>query len=221
MNDSESSTGVKLNLATVLLFESGLGGMALGVGWLTGFHSAVGVDATHKEFVREALRALFWVGAATIPAVLALLLLVRFPMGGLEDVMRVTRQFILPLFRSRPLWHLAVISLAAGVNEELLFRGLIQGGLARLLEGYPWGWVAALLGASLLFGVCHWLNRTYAILAGLAGLYFGLLLVASGNIIAPMLAHALYDFVALCYLTRGLDSPQASQDLPTQNEYPS
>ncbi len=221
MNDSESSTGAKLNLATVLLFESGLGGIALGVGWLTGFHSAVGVDATNEEFARDSLRALLWGGVATVPTVLALLLLVRFPMGRLEEVMRVTRQFILPLFRNRPLWHLAVISLAAGVNEELLFRGLIQGGLARLLEVYSWGWLAALLGASLLFGICHWLNRTYAILATLAGLYFGLVLVASGNILTPMLAHAIYDFVALCYLTRGLDSPQSSQDLPAQGEYPS
>ena len=54
--------------------------------------------------------------------------------------------------------------------------------------------------ASLLFGVCHWLNTTYAILAVLAGVYFGLLLIADGNILTPIVAHAAYDFLALVYL---------------------
>jgi membrane protease YdiL (CAAX protease family) len=35
-----------------------------------------------------------------------------------------------------------------------------------------------------------------------AGLYFGWLLIASGSLWPPIVAHALYDFVALCYLLR-------------------
>jgi membrane protease YdiL (CAAX protease family) len=54
--------------------------------------------------------------------------------------------------------------------------------------------------AAGVFGVCHWLNRTYAVLATLMGVYFGLLLVWTGNLWTPILAHAVYDFVALVVL---------------------
>ena len=54
----------------------------------------------------------------------------------------------------------------------------------------------------MLFGVCHWLNTTYAILAMLAGVYFGVLLMLSGSLWTPIVAHAAYDFCALVYLLR-------------------
>jgi membrane protease YdiL (CAAX protease family) len=56
--------------------------------------------------------------------------------------------------------------------------------------------------ASVVFGVCHWLNTTYAILAMLAGAYFGWLLIRTGSIWSPIVAHATYDFIALIYLIR-------------------
>ena len=90
---------------------------------------------------------------------------------------------------------------AAGLGEELLFRGLVQAGLAKLIPGAAGVWIA-LVVASLVFGIFHWLNTTYAFLAALAGLYFGLLLMATGSLWPPIVAHALYDFVALWYLLR-------------------
>jgi membrane protease YdiL (CAAX protease family) len=89
----------------------------------------------------------------------------------------------------------------AGLGEELLFRGLVQAGLARLISGPAGIWIA-LLAASLLFGVFHWLSTTYALLAAAAGLYFGWLLIATGSLWPPVVAHALYDFAALWYLLR-------------------
>jgi hypothetical protein len=47
------------------------------------------------------------------------------------------------------------------------------------------------------------LSATYAILAALIGLYLGLLLIWTGNLLAPAVAHGLYDFIALLYLVRG------------------
>jgi len=94
-----------------------------------------------------------------------------------------------------------LVALAAGVGEELLFRGLVQSGLSRLLTDWP-GQIVAVAAASVLFGLCHWLNATYAVLAMLAGAYFGLILLLTGNILAPITAHAAYDFLALVYLIR-------------------
>jgi membrane protease YdiL (CAAX protease family) len=88
-----------------------------------------------------------------------------------------------------------------------MFRGLVQAGLARLmsgaqLAGVPIGpWIALVL-ASLVFGLFHWLSSTYALLATLAGLYFGLVLMATGSLWPSIVAHGLYDFVALWYLLR-------------------
>jgi membrane protease YdiL (CAAX protease family) len=83
----------------------------------------------------------------------------------------------------------------------LLFRGLAQAGLARLIGGEYGPWIA-LVAVAALFGVCHWLNTTYAVLAMLAGLYFGLLLLLTGSLWTPIVAHAAYDFIALVYLVR-------------------
>ena len=39
-------------------------------------------------------------------------------------------------------------------------------------------------------------------LAGLIGLYLGWLWLAVGNLLVPIVVHALYDFVALMYLVK-------------------
>jgi membrane protease YdiL (CAAX protease family) len=88
-----------------------------------------------------------------------------------------------------------LIALLAGVGEELFFRGLLQPGLA----GWTGAWTALIL-TSALFGVLHWITPAYAALAGLVGLYLGAFMAVSGNLLVPILVHALYDFFALRYL---------------------
>jgi len=183
-----------------LAFEGGLGALASAVGWLLNHRAAVGMQFTAESAPRQ-LVAIVWGLAATLPLLVALLLLDRFPIGPIQSVKDVARELIERMFRGASVLHLAVISLAAGCGEELLFRGLAQAGLARLIGGEAGPW-AALAIASVLFGVCHWLNTTYAILAMLAGLYFGYLLVLTGNLWTPIMAHAAYDFIALLYLVR-------------------
>ncbi len=53
---------------------------------------------------------------------------------------------------------------------------------------------------SILFGALHWITPTYAAIAGLIGFYLGAFMVVSGNLVVPILVHALYDFFALRYL---------------------
>ncbi len=102
-----------------------------------------------------------------------------------------------PLFVGATFTELALLSLMAGVGEEALFRGVVQEVLAGRLP--PWG---ALLAAGGLFGLAHWVTPTYAVLAAVVGVYLGLLYLASGNLLAPIVTHALYDLAALSVLAR-------------------
>jgi membrane protease YdiL (CAAX protease family) len=48
----------------------------------------------------------------------------------------------------------------------------------------------------------HALTPTYALLAVLAGAYLGGVWLLSGNLLVVIVAHGIYDFVALLYLLR-------------------
>ena len=61
---------------------------------------------------------------------------------------------------------------------------------------------AALVLASVLFGACHFVNWAYAVTATLLGLYLGVLWLFTGNVLAPAVTHAVYDFVAVVYFLR-------------------
>jgi uncharacterized protein len=107
-----------------------------------------------------------------------------------------------PVFSKWSILQLLAISLIAGISEEAFFRGAIQGSLADRV-----GMVLALVLASAAFGACHLLTWTYAIIAALIGLYLGLLWVWTGNLLTPMINHALYDFAALVYFLRIYRAP--------------
>jgi len=184
-----------------LAFESGLGVAAIGLGWLLGHSPFVGVDV-HADQAPTQIVAIGWGLVATGPLLFALFLCDRYPIGPLRRVSELTAEVVSRMFGGATMGQLALVALAAGLGEELLFRGLVQSGLTRLLDGLPGSPLIAIAVASFLFGLCHWLNTTYAILAMLAGMYFGLVFVLTGNILAPITAHAAYDFLALVYLIR-------------------
>lgn len=102
-----------------------------------------------------------------------------------------------PLFGKWSIPQLMAISLIAGLSEEAFFRGAVQGSLAVRV-----GMNVALVMASLLFGAFHLITWTYAIIAAFIGAYLGLLWIWTGNLLAPMITHAVYDFLALVYFLR-------------------
>jgi len=198
--DGESGRTRKIT-ALAVAFEGGLGLAALLLGWLAGIWPVPGVE--FDEIVwRDQWPALLWGLAATGPMLISFWLIDRFPWGPLGELKRDVERLVVPLFRDCNLLDLALIAAAAGIGEEMLFRGLLQQGLAQWLAP-PWGAWIALLAASCVFGCFHPLSTTYVVLAALIGLYLGLLLVLSGSLLAPALAHGLYDFIALVYLVRG------------------
>jgi len=182
-----------------VVFEGGLGVLAVGLGWL--------LDDPPLERVRWTAESLTWGAAAAVPLAGLLWICVRVPFGPLRDLVRVVDEFLVPLFRHCRMLELAVISALAGVGEELLFRGVIQEAIAGWVGGSSGPWVG-LAAAAVLFGLAHLITPTYAVLAGLMGLYLGWLWIDTANLLVPITAHALYDFLALVYLAKIRPQPR-------------
>ena len=117
-------------------------------------------------------------------------------------LMRTIEREVAPIFQGIGPAGLALLAALAGIGEEALFRGVLQPWLAGAISVWP-----AVLVTALVFGGLHPVSATYVLLAGLAGAYFGALLVLTGNLLAPIVAHAGYDFVALLVLAR-LNPPE-------------
>lgn len=181
-------------LRAALVFEAGVGILAVGLGWLVGFAP---LDLVRFDVADAGMGAL-----ASVPMIVVLLAGWRLSWKPIAGLREVVQSLIVPLFRGSSTLQLAFLSLAAGVGEELLFRGVIQAGLAERIGG-PVGTYVALGASGLVFGLAHYVTRTYAILAGVVGVYLGtLMLYSENNLLVPMTAHAVYDFVALVYLVR-------------------
>jgi membrane protease YdiL (CAAX protease family) len=89
--------------------------------------------------------------------------------------------------------EVVALALLSGFAEELFFRGAVQ---------EAWGWPLA----TLLFALLHVgpgaAFRSWTLFAALAGLIFAGLMEWRGNLLAPVLAHAMVNAVNLGRLTR-------------------
>ena len=135
--------------------------------------------------------------AAALPMLALLRWCLRTTWGPMRRLLALVEERLGPYLAGASSGGIVLLAMLAGVGEELLFRGVIQVWLA---ERFP-VWLAV-AGASAMFGVGHWLSSSYAALATLIGAYLGLLFLLSGNLLAPITAHAAYDVVALFVLVR-------------------
>ena len=87
-----------------------------------------------------------------------------------------------------------LLGTAAGLGEEMLFRGVLQYELIGRL-----GTVIGVGLSSVVFGLLHAVTPAYAFLATLASVYFGFLYLHTGNLAVPIITHGLYDVLALMY----------------------
>ena len=173
-------------LGLVVAFETGLGVVAIILALLFGLSPWLDLDFGLNGWSAGLV--------ATLPLLMGLWLFVNAESRWATDLHGFVRDKVVPLFAGTPGWGIMLVALAAGIGEELLFRGVIQAGLENLLG--PWG---GLIIASLLFGLVHAMTRTYFILTTVIGLYLGLLYQWTGNLLVPILVHFLYDWVALQY----------------------
>jgi membrane protease YdiL (CAAX protease family) len=89
-------------------------------------------------------------------------------------------------------FNLFMVALLPAVGEELLFRGVIQRILTRWTRSYHWGiWIAAILFSALHMQFYGFVPRM------LLGVLFGYLLVWSGSMWLPVLAHFINNAIAV------------------------
>jgi membrane protease YdiL (CAAX protease family) len=185
------------------LFEASLVFLAVLLGWMAG-RSPLETLHVNSYSIRMGI-------LAVLPLLGLLLVCERVRWRPVREVHRVLNDLIVPMFKNCTWVELAAISLLAGLGEELLFRGVFQAELAEwtgdfLPHAPVWAavgnWIA-LVAVAILFGLLHAVNVAYAVLAALMGLYLGWLWLRTGNLAVPIVAHAVYDFLALVYILRG------------------
>ena len=91
------------------------------------------------------------------------------------------------LFSNTNLLDICLISILAGFAEELLFRGVIQVKLG-------------IVGASIIFGLLHFITPAYCVIAIIMGFYLGFLFQYYESLLIPIQLHFIYDLGALVYL---------------------
>lgn len=118
-------------------------------------------------------------------------LLLFFPLGDANPLYRyIYRPFKENLLARLPdltLEDILFISVMSGIGEEILFRGWIQSQIGIVV-------------ASVLFGVIHIWGREgigYGCYAVAIGFFLGFLYSYTGNLWAPVLAHAVNNFLGL------------------------
>lgn len=135
--------------------------------------------------------------AAVVGAVLAMLavlpLVERVRPGSLERLHDVSKVLAPTTGRERAWWLL--VSLTAGVTEELVFRGLFVLHLHALVPALP-VWPLA-VAAAVAFGLSHRYQGSAGVVAsGVMGLAFGAVAVVTGTVLVAVVLHALWDVVA-------------------------
>ncbi len=200
---------------TAVLFESALGALAILLGSLFGPDARAMVPEIDFswpidwESLRPIGLGLGYGTIAAVPMLLAIEVLRRLPLEAVRQLERLSDESaIKSLLGLRP-GEMIVISLCAGIGEELLFRGWLMPWLSQGWSAYqptemaiPIGAIVGLVGSSIAFGLVHPLTKLYIVVATVMGFYFGGLLLWSGNLLIPITAHAVYDAVQLLVTAR-------------------
>ena len=131
--------------------------------------------------------------AALILALVNHTVLLRLPSSWIVNGVRaVYHELLLPVFGKLDATSIVVVGVAAGIGEEWLFRGVLQPAV---------GWIAA----SVAFGLAHVGGRLmvpFGVWASAMGAALGSLAILTDGITAPVVAHGLYDMLALAYIRR-------------------
>lgn len=138
------------------------------------------------------VQAAVWIGAATLAA-FAIALIGR-RLGWRESEML---EWLLPeSLRERALF--VVLSISAGIGEELAYRAFLIPALVRAS-----GSVAlAVVVSSVAFGMMHGYQQSSgAVRASLLGALLAVPMLVTGSVIPSMATHALYDILAGLVLT--------------------
>lgn len=188
--------GQFLNLAG--LMEGSLLALAFLLGWFAGINP---LENLHWD-----LAAVGWGLAGAAPLFLIFLVTHRFPIGPLARIKQFLVEVLGPSLAVCRWYDLVLLAILAGVCEEAFFRGLLQPWIGRF------GFWTGLIGSNVVFGLAHMVTPTYAVLAGVVGVYLGLLLHGpeESNLAVPIITHGVYDYLAFLVVVRTYRSQQVS-----------
>jgi membrane protease YdiL (CAAX protease family) len=184
-------------IGLAIAVEGGLAALALLLAWVFAIPLREQLTASATELGWAVVRG----AMATLPLLALFWWLIHATWPEACRLRQQVERLIEELFPRASLVELAAIAAVAGASEELLFRGVAQSLLARWSTP-----MMALIVVSLIFGLFHAVSFLYFAVAAAAGAYFGLLMLTFGELVTPIVAHALYDFVALTYLTWELNA---------------
>jgi hypothetical protein len=170
----------------------------VGFGVAVGGYLAVTRDWALVDLRRPTLRH---VGLIVVGVVALLLAQVGLARLLTSLGVQVAQNQVIATGRRDPRYFLYMIPVAVllvGPFEELVFRGGVQGILRR-----TWGPGVAVVVASVLFGVVHWIALTggggtrvpYVVVAATLGLVLGYLYERSRNLVVPAVVHGVYNAV--------------------------
>ncbi len=188
-----------------LIVEGGLAVLALGLAWFGFFEKNQPLNSI-SAYSSDFWQWIFTCGvAATLPLLVYLLIFHFWTPRFFQPMQEFVDLKLKPMFGNSSILELLILSLLAGICEELFFRWCLQGGITNVLVGRFGETTAIIIGlatASIIFGVCHWVNPAYGITTVVVGGYLGLTMVWTSSWLVPAIAHALFDFVALIYIAK-------------------
>jgi membrane protease YdiL (CAAX protease family) len=179
--------------AMAVVVEGGLALVAVVAAWLFRVSLRELFPADRASLLSAFQRGLL----ATVPMLAAFWVLVNSNWPMLRQLREQVEWLISEMFPSGNLAQFATVAVLAGVGEELLFRGSLQTAIGQ--------WTTPVIGlviTSVLFGVAHALSKLYFLFAVVVGAFLGWMTLRYNDLAAPMIAHGLYDFLALAYLAR-------------------
>jgi uncharacterized protein len=200
-SSSQRDPGSLFNAAISFEIAVGFGGLILGL--LIGPESRQMVPEWFEW--KPIGEGLLWGTVAAIPLTLAVIALSALPLESIRALHRVALRQLRPMFGQFTWVQLILVAVAAGICEEIFFRGWLQCLLTGPIDPTaPWQPKVALgvVLAGVGFGMCHAITPMYFVLASLAGIFFGVLLVETSNLLIPITAHAVYDVLMLIRLRR-------------------
>ncbi|MFD1217858.1 CPBP family intramembrane glutamic endopeptidase [Microbulbifer celer] len=97
-----------------------------------------------------------------------------------------------PFFRHFSWGQIGILALAAGVCEELLFRGFLQPWLIAVSSP-----VVGILVAAVAFGLMHFASWIYFAVTCVVGIVFGGIYWLTDNLLLVVIWHGIYDLIAI------------------------
>jgi uncharacterized protein len=151
----------------------------------------------------------------------------QFPewLSGMEDWMKnaeeraeeLTEAFLKVETIGGLLFNLFMIAFLPAIGEELLFRGVIQRIFTNWTRSHHWGiWISAILFSALHIQFYGFVPRL------LLGVLFGYLLVWSGSIWLPIIAHFFnnaFAVIAMYLIDKNILNPQMEEIGSTPGSY--